>query len=165
MMASLKWLWSRRWYVVICLAFSAALIAMVVKLWRAGDLADNYQRQLASYDAVVEIHEGAYLQQTAQLELAETLIREYSPQPTTQVAYQAAIKVVTKTRTIRVPVVETKIVYHDENIDITGDILPDKGDDKTGDICPGGSCLIDLPYTLAPLKLDLIVTRIKGCLL
>ena len=99
MMASLKWLWSRRWYVVICLAFSAALIAMVVKLWRAGDLADNYQRQLASYDAVVEIHEGAYLAQTAQLDLAETLIREYSPQPTTELAYQAQVKVVTKTRT------------------------------------------------------------------
>lgn len=162
MLTALKWLWHRKWYVAICLAFLAALIAMAVKLWRADNLADDYQRQLASYDAVVEIHEGAYLQQTAQLELAETLIREYSPQPTTQVAYQAAIKVVTKTRTIRVPVVETKLVYRDDNIDISGDISCDGGEGGTCPVLLPTDAAINLAYTLAPLKIDLFVTRIKG---
>ncbi len=158
MMAVMRWLWARKWYVAICLGFSAALIALTVKLWRADGLADDYQRQLASYDAVVQIHEGAYLQQTAQLELAETLIREYSPQPTTELAYQAQVKVVTKTRTIRVPVVETKIVYVDKNIEITGDISSDNGADK----CADGTCTLDLSYTLAPMQFDLFVTRVKG---
>jgi len=104
------------------------------------------------------LHEGAYLQQTAMVELYETLIREYNPQPTTELAYQAQVKIVTKTRTIRVPVVETKIVYRDENIDITGDIVADKGADK----CADGTCTLDLSYTLAPMQFDLFVTRVKG---
>lgn len=156
MMLVLQWLWSRKWYVLIVIAFSACLIALGVKLWRANDRANDYQRQLASYDAVVEIHEGAYLQQTAQLELADTLIREYNPQPTTEVAYTAGVKVVYKTRTVTVPVVETRIEYRDNNIEITG-----KPSDP-GDTCSDGSCSIDLTYTLAPLKIDLFVTRVKG---
>lgn len=155
-MSILLWLWRRKWYVAISLAFSAALIALAVKLWRADDLADDYQKQLASYDAVVEIHEGLYLAQTAQLELAETLIREYSPQPGTELAYQAQVKVIYKTRTIKVPVVETRIEYRDKYIEITG--TPS----DPGDTCADGSCSIDLSYTLAPLKIDLFVTRIKG---
>jgi hypothetical protein len=154
MLTALKWLWSRKWYVLIIIAFSVCLIALGVRLWRANDRANDYQRQLANYDAVVQIHEGAYLQQTAQLELAETLIREYSPQPGTEVAYQAAVKIVTKTRTIRVPVVETRIEYRDSNIEINGDLTADKpGDAPTA---------IEMHYTLAPIKIDLFVTRIKG---
>lgn len=160
--AILKWLWFRRWYVVIIVASAACMIALGVRLWRAQEQADDYQRQLASYDAVVEIHEGAYLAQTAQLDLAETLIREYSPQPTMQVAYQAAIKVVTKTRTIRVPVVETKLVYRDDNIDISGDISCDGGEGGTCPVLLPADAAINLAYTLAPLKIDLFVTRIKG---
>jgi hypothetical protein len=154
MLTALKWLWSRKWYVLIIIAFSVCLIALGVRLWRANDRANDYQRQLANYDAVVQIHEGAYLQQTAQLELAETLIREYSPQPGTEVAYQAAVKIVTKTRTIRVPVVETRIEYRDSNIEINGDLTADKPGDAPN--------AIEMHYTLAPLKIDLFVTRIKG---
>lgn len=154
MMLVLQWLWSRKWYVLIVIAFSACLMALGVKLWRANDRANDYQRQLANYDVVTQIHEGAYLQQTAQLELAETLIREYSPQPGSEVAYQAAVKVITKTRTIRVPIVETKLVYADENIDISGDIIADKTSATPN--------AIEMHYTLAPLKIDLFVTRIKG---
>lgn len=154
--SALKWLWSRKWYVLIIIAFSVCLIALGVRLWRANDRANDYQRQLANYDAVVQIHEGAYLQQTAQLELAETLIREYSPQPTTELAYTAGVKVIYKTRTVKVPVVETRIEYRDKYIEITGK------PSTPADTCADGSCTIDLTYTLAPLKIDLFVTRIKG---
>lgn len=153
-MAVLKWLWSRKWYVLIVMLALAGLIALGVKLWQANNRADDYQVQLANYDVVTQIHEGAYLQQTAQLELAETLIREYSPQPGSEVAYQAVVKVITKTRTIRVPVVETRIEYRDDNIEINGDLTGDKPGDAPN--------AIEMHYTLAPLKIDLFVTRIKG---
>ena len=158
MMAVMRWLWRRKWYCLIILLALAGLTALTVKLWQARATAAAYQEQLANYDFVTQIHEGAYLQQTAQLELYETLIREYSPQPGTELAYQAQVKVVYKTRTIKVPVVETKIVYRDENIDISGDI----SDDKDGDRCADGTCTLDLSYTLAPLQFDLFVTRVKG---
>jgi hypothetical protein len=149
-----QFLWRHKVASVVVTVLLLVISWLGVRLWTARADSADLTRQLASYDAVVEIHEGAYLQQTAQLELAETLIREYSPQPGSEVAYQAVVKVITKTRTIRVPVVETRIEYRDSNIEINGDLTADKpGDAPTA---------IEMHYTLAPIKIDLFVTRIKG---
>lgn len=154
-MASLAWLWRQKWYILIIAVATVAMISMAVKLWQARAAAVSYQDQLAIYDAVSMLHEGAYQQQTAMVELYETLIREYNPQPTTEVAYQAQVKIVYKTRTVQVPVVEHVIEYRDKLIAI--DAKP-----ATGETCESGTCNIDLSYTLAPMQFDLFVTRVKG---
>ena len=154
-MITLAWLWKRRWYVVIAAAALTCVVSLLVKLWRADRRADEYAAQLATYDVVSMLHEGAYQQQTAMVELYETLIREYNPQPTTELAYQAQVKVIYKTRTVTVPVIERVIEYRDKLITI--DAKP-----AAGETCDGGTCAVDLSYTLAPLKFDLFVTRVKG---
>jgi hypothetical protein len=126
--------------------------------WRAQS--QDYVRQLRSYQAVVEIHEGAYLQQTAKLDLAETLIREYSPQPATDLGYHAEVKIVYKTRRVEVPVVNNVIEYRDKYITITGT-------SSGGCTVPDGGSLPDtsqpqtltLDYTLTPLQISLFITR------
>lgn len=152
--AALKWLWPRKWYVLIVIIAAACCIALGVRLWRANDRANDYQRQLANYDVVTQLHEGAYLAQTARLDLAETLIREYSPQPGTQVAYECKATIEYQTRTIRVPVAETKIVYRDRYIDIDGRVISDDGPDVAQSVTG-----LEMTYTIKPLALDLFVTR------
>lgn len=146
--AILRFIWRHKASFAILLIFSVVVLYIGIKFYGVRRDNADYIRQLQSYEVVTKIHEGAYLQQTAQLELAETLIREYSPQPTTEVAYQAGVKVIYKTRTVHVPVIETRIEYRDKYIEIAGtQTKPDA---------------IDLSYTLAPLKFDLFVTRVKG---
>lgn len=151
-----KFIWKHRGATLIFLCFSVAFIWLGTKFAVARRLNRDYVRQLQNYEAVTEIHEGAYLAQTARLDLAETLIREYNPQPGTKLAYQAQVQIVYQTRTIKVPVVETQAVYSDDHISVDGHVTTD--DTKP---CPTVTAL-DLAYTLKPLTLDLFVTRGPG---
>jgi hypothetical protein len=142
-----------------------AIIALAVAgyyLHQSRKLADDYARQLANYDVVTQLHEGAYLQQTAQLELAETLIREYSPQPRTDVAYQAVVKVVYRTRTITVPVTDGAGHAGDDHITVTAAVTTDgQSTDERPDICPACPTVtgLQLTYEIKPLAMDLFITR------
>ena len=121
----LRFLWRHKGATLLTIALLAVIGSLLISLYRARSLADDYQVQLANYDVVTRLHEGAFLQQTARADLAETLIREYNPQPGTKAAYHAEVKIVYKTRTVRVPIVEQKIVYRDKKIEISGDIDDD----------------------------------------
>ncbi len=159
------WNWTKTHKAAALIAAIALVLLSVAGYylikWRAQS--NDYVRQLQSYQAVVEIHEGAYLQQTARLDLAETLIREYSPQPATDLGYHAEVKVVYQTRRIEVPVVNTVIEYRDKYITITGT-------STGGCTVPDGGSLPDssqpqtltLDYTLTPLQISLFVTRNGG---
>ena len=148
MLSILRFCWRHKLATLISIASLVIITALSVQLWRSRAMADNYQDQLANYDVVTKLHEGAYLQQTQRADLLESLIREYNPQPGTDAAYQAAVEIRYKTRTIKIPVVETRIEYRDKYITINGQQTD-----------PGN---IDLSYTLAPLKIALFVTRLKG---
>jgi len=155
-----KWIKTHKAAAVIAVVSLALLSVCLYYLIKARAQGDDYVRQLQSYQAVVEIHEGAYLQQTARLDLAETLIREYSPQPATDLGYHAEVKVIYQTRRIEVPVVNTAIEYRDKYITITGT-------STGGCTVPDGGSLPDssqpqtltLDYTLTPLQISLFVTR------
>lgn len=156
------WTWIKSHKSTVAVAVVALILLAVAGyyLHKARSQSDDYVRQLQSYQAVVEIHEGAYLQQTAALGLAETLIREYSPQPGTELAYSAEVKVVYKTRRVEVPVVNNVIEYKDRYITITGT-------SSGGCTVPDGGSMPDtstpqtltLDYTLTPLQISLFVTR------
>lgn len=152
----LRGIWNfikRHWIATLIVVALLSLLTFAgAKLWQARAQAQDYVRQLQSFEAVTEIHEGAYLQQTARLDLAETLIRQYNPAPRTEVAYQVKTQIVYRTRTVTVEIPATGEIPDTDGGGIT----------LTGRVeCPvlNEPGRLELTYTVKPLDLDLFITR------
>lgn len=149
----LSFLWRHKVATLIVAALISVCIYLMIMTLRARHTSDEYVRQLQNFEIVTKANETAWLQQTLRADLAEAQVADYAAQAGAQVAYQAQVQVVYQTRTVKIPVVETQIVYRDDHIDIDGHVTID--DAK---LCPAVTGL-ELTYTMKPLHLDLFVTR------
>jgi len=150
----LSFLWRHKVATLIVAALIAVCIYLLIMTLRARHTSDEYVKQLQNYEIVTKANETAWLQQALRADLAEAQVADYAGQAGAQVAYQCEATIEHQTRTIRVPVVETKIVYTDRYIDIDGRVISADGPD----VSPGVTGL-EMSYKLKPLAIDLYVTR------
>jgi hypothetical protein len=152
--ACLSFLWRHKVATVIVAALISVCIYLMIMTLRARHTSDEYVKQLQNYEIVTKANETAWLQQTLRADLAEAQVADYAAQAGAQVAYHCEATIEYQTRTIRVPVAETKIVYRDRYIAIDGRVISDDGPDVAQSVTG-----LEMTYTIKPLALDLFVTR------
>lgn len=161
-MPFLSFLWRHKAAVAIFILALISVIVLGVKLAQARRTAAGYVEQLEDYQVVTRLNESAFMQATAALDLKDTLIDGLNLPRNQSVAYAAEVRIIQKTRTVRVPVVERVAVVDD-------DLITARIEYIDGRECVDGFCkvkdaepVVDLTYTLKPLTLDVFVTKRDG---